>query len=201
MWGTRGFPLTPRVRKWVGHPGFPDLISVGGSDRYLEVALAKRASRSDASWRNYRIWNLFSHTVSSIHSRVSKRISMIESLKLVACFTAVVLSGILLPAFSFCWVTVSKFPRLLSEGSSGWPKQPIDDFLFHVINFSEEVSTHPQPWAWHQRQNLWKNSLAPCTLAGHGWVVKTDHNKIWTFCLKITKPLTENLFLSSETQV
>ena len=36
MWGTRGFLLTPRVQKWCGHPGFPDLISVGGSDRYLE---------------------------------------------------------------------------------------------------------------------------------------------------------------------
>ena len=36
MWGTRGFLLTPRVQKWVWHPGFPDLISVGGSDRYLE---------------------------------------------------------------------------------------------------------------------------------------------------------------------
>ena len=151
------------------------------------------------NWSNYKIWNLFSHIVSSIHSWVLKRISMIESLKLVACFTAVVLSGILLPAFSFCWVTVSKFPRLLSEGSSGWPKQPIDDFLFHGINFSKEGSSHPQPWGWHQRQHLWKNSLAPCTLAGHGWVVKTDHNKIWTFCLQITKPPTENLFLSFET--
>ena len=49
MWGTRGFLLTPRVQKWVVHPEFTDLISVGGSDRYLEVALAKRASRSDAS--------------------------------------------------------------------------------------------------------------------------------------------------------
>ena len=153
------------------------------------------------NWSNYKIWNLFSHTASSINSRVLKRISMIESLKLVACFTAVVLSGIPLPAFSFCWVTVSKFPRLLSEGSSGWPKQPIDDFLFHGINFSKEGSSHPQPWGWHQRQNLWKNSLAPCTLAGHGWVVKTDHNKIWTFCLQITKPSTENVFLSSESQV
>ena len=36
MWGTRGFLLTPRVQKWVRYPGFPDLISVGGSDRYLE---------------------------------------------------------------------------------------------------------------------------------------------------------------------
>ena len=33
VWGTRGFLLTPRVQKWVGHPGSPDLISVGGSDR------------------------------------------------------------------------------------------------------------------------------------------------------------------------
>ena len=36
VWGTIGFLLTPRVRKWVAHPGFLDLISVGGSDRYLE---------------------------------------------------------------------------------------------------------------------------------------------------------------------
>ena len=136
------------------------------------------------NWSNYKIWKLFSHTLTGILSGVPKRISMIESLKLVACFTAVVLSGILLPAFSFCWVTVSKFPRLLSEGSSGWPKQPIGDFLLHVIIFSEEGSTHPQPWGWHQRQNLWKNSLAPCTLAKQGLVVKTHQNKVWTFFAK-----------------
>ena len=151
------------------------------------------------NWSNYQIWNLFSHTVPRIHSGALNRISMIESLILVACNTAVVLSGILLPDIYCCRVTILKFPRLLSEGLSGWPKQPIDDFLFHGINFSKEGSSHPQPWGWHQIQNLWKNSLAPCTLAGDGWVVKTDHNKIWTFCLKIMKPPTENMFLSSET--
>ena len=28
--------MTPRVRKWFVHPGFPALISVGGADRFLE---------------------------------------------------------------------------------------------------------------------------------------------------------------------
>ena len=36
MWGTVGSGLTPRVQKWLMHPGFPALISMGGADRFLE---------------------------------------------------------------------------------------------------------------------------------------------------------------------
>ena len=28
--------MTPRVRKYGGHPGLPALITVGGADRFLE---------------------------------------------------------------------------------------------------------------------------------------------------------------------
>ena len=36
MWGTVGSGLTPRVRKHGRHPGFPALISVGGTNRFLK---------------------------------------------------------------------------------------------------------------------------------------------------------------------
>ena len=36
VWGIIGSVLTPRVRKYGGHPGFPALITVGGANRFLE---------------------------------------------------------------------------------------------------------------------------------------------------------------------
>ena len=36
VWGTVGFPLTPRVQKNGLHTRFPAQITVGGADRFLE---------------------------------------------------------------------------------------------------------------------------------------------------------------------